>query len=355
MRRSRHDDALRLHEALGRVHLDPAKTPEIRALSDSLGDAQWLELSRRADRLKTAPWGWHHASALALDVPRESRDVLQAASRDLGRKTIASDVLLRTLNPLLVGEAPDAMLIKGAVVEARAYPEGLMRPQVDIDIVARPGRMRAIVAWLRAQGFTDAWTTRSGHEVGLADPSGPSVVEVHRTIVCPYRFAPFTRPQVSRALFSDGQRDGHGRLVPADVEHTAFLLLHLVELIYADQRHVADAAAWMRAVPVDPQAVAAVAHRWQASRAVAAGVAAVERFDPGALGPGWRCLVADAPDDTQHLVAELLRKRVRSLRHGRIRQHPRWLEGAGLAAHLDAPWWFLASYARRPRLDPKVG
>jgi hypothetical protein len=346
---------LQLLIALARPELDPATAAQTRTLAGRATAADWLALAESASGQRSSAWVWHNAVLLGLEPAPAAKKALLRASRALTRSTMAADALLRRIEPLLVGPAPPAMLVKGAVVEARAYPAGLMRPQLDVDIVARPGAMPEVVAWLRERGFKDHWTTRSGHELALADPEAPSVVEVHRTILCPYRFAPFARPEVSERLFARGQRDERGRLVPGDIDHTAFLLTHLVELVYADLRHVADCATWLRRVSVDPAAVQAVGATWLATRAVAAGVLAVERFDPGALGLGWRALVSDAPDDLQALCAAATRAGVGEFLFRRLRLHPRWLEGIGLTLHLDRPARFLATYLRPPRLHKAVG
>lgn len=345
---------LRLLIALGRPVLDPAQTAQTRALVAIASADDWASLAAAARNQKTSAWVWHNLETLGIEPPAAASAVLLKACRELTRMTMAADSLLSRIEPLLVGAAPLAMLIKGAVIEARVYPDGVLRPQMDVDIVARPGCMREIVTWLRDRDFTDQWTTRSGHEIGLADPSGPSVVEVHRTIVCPYRFAPFAEPVVSERLFQRADRDARGRLVPSSVDHTAFLLTHLVELVYADLRHVADCAAWLRGVEVDPAAVRSVAVAWQATRAIAAGVGAVELFDPGALGVGWRALIADSPDDVQALCAAATRAGVSEFLFRRLRLHPRWLEGLGLALHLDRPARFLATYVRQPHLHRAV-
>ncbi len=350
----RNSRAEQLLVALSRPRLVEQHVPRTQQLGQSATSHMWLYVAERAKSLRTAPWVWHHADQLGLDLPDEASTLLKNACRAIARKTIAADVLLDRLVPLLVGDQPPAMLIKGSVIEQRVYPQGLMRPQVDIDIVACPGRMAYIVERLYDEGFTHAWTTRSGHEIGLADPSAPSVVEIHRTILCPYRFAPFADAHVSRWLFERAQRDRQGRLVPHDVDHTAFLLVHLVELIYADMRHVADAATWLRCVQVDPAAVWAVACEWQAQRALAAGLGAVQRFDPGALGVGWRSVIAAAPRDAQSAVAAGLRAWVADYQLRRGRQHPRWMEGIGLALHLDRPLWFFGSYVRDPPLHKAV-
>jgi len=319
-----------------------------------LDAVSWKRLAGRAVHQRVASWVLSNIDAARIEAPAAARRTLRQGAKTLAMRTLASDVLLRRLQPLITGKRPDAMLIKGAVVESRAYPKGVLRPQVDVDIVARPGCMATVMSGLGERGFTRTWTSRSGHDIGMREPDGPGIVEVHRTIVCPYRFAPFASPAVNERLFERAIRNGpgqgdDGRLVPCDVDHTAFLLVHLVEELFTDLRHIADAAAWLRAVEVDPGAVWSVAASWHARRAVATAVAAIAAFDPGALGSGWRAVVSDSPSDLREIAATVSRRMADRWRRAGQR-HPRWLEGIGLALHLDDAAWFGLSYLRAPRV-----
>jgi len=327
---------------LARPQLTAAEAQRAGTLAVRLDGDDWAAIARAAVAQRTAPWVARNVRILGLSAAADATEQLREGTREAARRAAHTDATLAVLRDLVGAPGAPAMLIKGRAVEARAYPADVLRPQVDVDLAVRPGSRGALIAELEGRGFRRFDRSRSGHQIAMRQPGGP-ILELHLTLVCPFRFAPFARPRTSERIFA---RAGlcDGLLVPSDVDHTAVLLVHLVEAGYADLRHVADLAAWLRAVEPDPDAVWAVARRWQATRAVATGLEVVARHSPDALGLGWRAVTADVPRDWQATAAEALRQiAMRSLRRGRL-MHPRWVEAAGLMSHLDRPVRWAASW-----------
>lgn len=337
------NEAFALLLLLGRPVL--SATLRARAEQDSgrLKAEDWAQFVEAARSRRVAPWVLKHVRDLKLRLPPDSAAELARASLEMVMHTTAADALLNRIEPLMAGEDAPAMLIKGASIEARAYPTGTARPQLDVDLLVRPGRWHAVEQWLIARGFSGFFATRSGHELGMRDDPS-TFIELHRTLLCPFRFAPFTRPATSERLFARGQLDPDGRLTIGDVDQTALLLVHLLEDAFVDVRHIADAARWLRSVPVRPDAAWAEVERWQARRAAAAGLRAIRAHDPGAVGPEWLALERTAPRGPQEWVAGAFRRAALTAVSDAGRAHARYIEGLGLMAHLDRPWRWAFSY-----------
>jgi hypothetical protein len=332
---------------LGRPVLHGDEAQELRTVVQSLDAQRWQALARRAVGRRTAPWVLGHIRSLGLPVDPTARQLLDQGEREAVQRTLECDQVLFRLAPtLLEGVNPACMVLKGRAIEARVYPVGVMRPMVDVDVLVRPGQRIRVRQALEALGLRRTWRSRSGHIAMWSTERGAGTVEVHERPLCPFRFAAMASDAAMAGLTARAVRGPTGWLEPDPIDHTAFLLIHLLEYIYADMRHLADLALWLRVVRPDPEQVVDRLREWQGLAAGAAAALAVAAWDPGAVDPALlQRATAEAPGrGPQRWVAAGLRTYAGARVRWTARPHGQWLEAAGLMAHLDRPWRWLASW-----------
>ncbi len=340
--------ALLLLRQLARPLLS-AEPRTLRALAADLQPHDWLALSRICAAQGTAPWVLAHCEASALPLPPPARAVLrQGLAKTLARTLDADRTLARIAPLLLEGPSPPCLLLKGRAVEARAYPPGVLRPCVDVDVLPHPDRAAEAVKRLTQLGFIETARSPSGHVVTFTERDGSGVVELHHRPLCPLRFPGLASRGATADLFVRAQRGPTGWLAPDDVDHSALLLVHLLFGLHGDLRHLADAGMWLRAVRPDGKALAARLLDWQAARAGAAGLSEVQAFDPQAVSPETAAALALLPADV--LPASLARRAAR-LAQRKQPLLPGWLDFVGVLAHLDRPLPALLRRVRPPMLD----
>ncbi|MFZ4578308.1 MAG: nucleotidyltransferase family protein [Myxococcota bacterium] len=341
------DSTWRCAQLLGRPVLHGDEVQELRAMVQGLDAPRWQALARRAVSRRTAPWVLGHIRSLGLAVDPLARQLLDQGEREAVQRTLECDQMLFRLAPtLLEGADPACMVLKGRAIEGRAYPAGVMRPMVDVDLLVRPGQRIRVRQALEVLGLRRTWRSRSGHIAMWSAERGAGAVEVHERPLCPFRFAPMAADTAMAGLNARAVRGPNGWLEPDPIDHTAFLLIHLLEYIYADMRHLADLALWLRAVRPDPERVVDRLREWQGLAAGAAAARSVATWDPEAVDPALlRMATAQAPGrGPQRWVAAGLRTYAGARVRWTARPHGQWLEAAGLMAHLDRPWRWLASW-----------
>lgn len=327
----RHTLALLVQVA--RPMLRAENLPEIKRLAARLTPRDWERLADRALQTRTAPWVIAHLHALQLPAPPTVLAALDELAQAVLQRTLDCDQLRLHVAPLLQGPDAPTLLLKGRAIEARAYPPEVLRPTVDVDLLVRPGSLERVEKFLRRLGLRPH-TSADKHVRGWGLPGARAGVDLHTYLLEPSRFPALARQP--SALFSRAKVGPSGYLELDPLDQTAHLLAHLTTGLYADLRHLADAALWLEVVRPSPRKLAQVLSEWQALGSARAALLALRWFDPrgpanavlDALGgPGWRA----------HGFAQVAKVHLR--RVGTM--HPRWLEAVGLMAHLDRPLAYL--------------
>lgn len=318
--------------AASRPVLRPGQAEQIQKAARSLPPTTWLAVAHRATTLRTAAWLAAHVGALDLPAPSPARQILERARAEAVQRALRADQLNLQILPWTTGRAAPLLLLKGQAIEARVYPPGVLRPAVDVDVLVRPGRGAEVVKLLHESGFRQRAGTAS-HETTWASPGNPVHLDVHQTLVDPIRFPVLGTQEAMAALFERAQPGPHGAAVLAPLDQSAHLLLHLCTGMYADLRHVADAAQWWAQVQPDPSALAALLRQWRVERAAQLALPVLQWFDTGVAG--------DLAAATLHLLGQpgaatrgfALAARA-ALRKPR---QPRWLKLWGLLVQVDDP------------------
>lgn len=334
-------DTLRLLVLLARPVVRPQDLPEIKRLAACLAPGSWHLLADRALYTRTAPWVLQHLQALPLPVPSQVLASLAALRDSMLQRTLDCDQVRARIAPLLQDVHGPALLLKGRAIEARAYPPGVLRPSVDVDLLVRPGSLPRVEKALQDLGLRPIGP-EGRHVRGWALPGARAGLDVHSYLLDPRRFPQFAR-HPSR-LFARAAVGPSGLLELEPLAQTLHLLAHLTTGLYADLRHLADAAQWVAVVRPDPRELAGLLRAWHLESAGRAALAAIHWFDPHAGadalldalgGAHWRGK-AFAVVARQHLC------------HAGTVQ-PRWLAGLGLLAHLESPLGQIASEIKRLR------
>ncbi len=319
--------ALLVH--LARPSIRVENLPEIRELAPRLTPRDWERLADRALQTRTAPWVAAHLHALELPVPPPVLAALDALAQSMLQRTLDCDQLRLHVAPLLQGPDAPTLLLKGRAIEARAYPPAVPRPSVDVDLLVRPGSLDRVEKALYRLGLRPH-TSPGKHVRGWALPGARAGIDLHAYLMEPLRFPKLARQP--SALFSRAQEGPSGHLELDPLDQTAHLLAHLATGLYADLRHLADAALWLEVVRPSPRALTQVLREWQALGSARAALLAVQWFDP--RGPAQALLreMGGAGLRAQGF-AHAAKVHLRAVGT----PHPRWLEAAGLMAHLDRP------------------
>lgn len=220
----------------------------------------------------------------------------------LGRETVVH--VASVLAPHDVPVAP----LKGVLLAHTVYADPLQRPSTDVDLLVPTHRFRDALAALTAAGYTHvaAASTRSDSERCLRHPTLPALLDLHRALFAPHRYALptsvlFARASLDTALFGVAVR----LLDPLDV--FAHLVGHFANdhVDARDAVHLDDLVAVARVHALDPRATA---HRLASS-----GLARASRYTLGVLAgardPTFARAVLDAlpPDPLGHALASMAR------------------------------------------------
>lgn len=287
-------ERLALGRALARPVLRQPERAVVGLLADRASPADWQRLTDMWLAQRVGPWLHGHAAELGLPLPAADAERLAAQWLDSLQRNLACDQLRRHLAPVLQGTHAPLLLLKGSTIEATAYGGELVRPSVDLDVLARPGH--AVESALRALNLQPAGPRR-GHEQTWVWPHAAVALDVHFALADPRRHPPLARDDVLAGLFADAVTSAEGELRLADVDQSAHLLVHLGPGLYGDWRHLADLGQWWRRVEPADDAVAARLARWQAKAVARTALEALAWFDPSLsmaplsarLGaPGWR-------------------------------------------------------------------
>ena len=254
-------ELLTLAVALARPVLHAPERAVVARLAPQATPQDWQALTQDWLNQRVGAWLHGHVAELGLSLPPDAVTALHAQWLHTVQRNVACDQLRRHLAPVLTGRDAPLLVLKGGTVETAAYGNGLLRPSVDLDVLARPGA--AVDAALRELGLRTAGPRR-GHEQTWLWGDGAVAVDVHHALADPRRHPPLARPETALQLFAEAGITADGELRLSDADQSAHLLVHLGPGLYGDWRHLADLGQWWRTVAPDPEAVTPRLRRWQA-------------------------------------------------------------------------------------------
>jgi hypothetical protein len=270
--------------ALLRPQLSPPLADLARSLAAPLTEPQRAWLVRRSVQEGAADWlqARHREGLLELTEPQLRQ--LQQATGLQTRRTLEADALRLLLRPLLHGAAAPLALIKGASVEQRCYPPGVMRHCADVDVLAADADLPALEDHLRRLGLHGVRRDPSGRTVQFAGPGAGAALDLHLRLACPRRYPRYATAEIAKTALQRAGflRDGTKVLAPADA--TLHLLVHLATGLGGDLRHLADADQWLQRIKDPPlRQIVVMAEENGVHRAVRAALAWLAELPLGAV------------------------------------------------------------------------
>ena len=234
----------------------------------------------------------HHRVGMVRLQAHELSQLQVAAGRDL-RRTLEADALRRQLQPLLCGNGPQLLLLKGASIEQLVYPKGVMRPCIDVDVAVVPAQQPAVEAYFAELGLVCIHRDKSGRTAHFGQPSGGATLDLHLRLACPKRFPRYATLHHLEAAVARSTALADGTRVLAQADATLHLLVHLAAGLGGDLRHLADAAQWLKVCVPDAGALAQTASELGLARTLRAACTWLADLEPAitltllqALGPG---------------------------------------------------------------------
>ncbi len=280
-----------------------------------LSDAQRDWLVRRAIQERGASWMLTHAAQGLVHLTSGQRAALQEAANVEMRRVLEADALRQSLRALFTGPSSALLLLKGASIEERAYPPGIMRPSIDVDALVAPNALPEVHTFLARNGLACVYRAPTGRTEQWVGAGGGASLDLHLRLGCPVRFPAYGTSQVVDAAVARATRLSDGTRVLHPIDATLHLLVHLAAGLGGDLRHVADTRQWLGQHGDALASVSAMAAHVGVLRAVRAAAAwLVDASDPSAP---LEALVARMPAADRHL-ARLQRVVVQRyyLRHG---------------------------------------
>ena len=309
--------------ALLRPQLSSPLADLARSLAAPLTELQRAWLVRRSVQEGAADWllARHREGLLELAGP-QVRELQQATARQT-RRTLEADALRQMLRPLLHGAAAPLALIKGASIEQRCYPPGVVRHSSDVDVLAAEADLPALEDQLRRLGLPSVRRDPSGRTVQFAGPGAGAALDLHLRLACPRRYPRYGSAETAQTALqrADFLRDGTKVLAPADA--TLHLMVHLATGLGGDLRHLADADQWLQKIKDPPlRQIMVMAEENCVNRAVRAALSQLAQLPLGAVDRRLASPQAmPAPDRAlAHLQRRLVRRHY--LRHGPVLPPP---------------------------------
>jgi hypothetical protein len=133
---------------------------------------RWEKVLWRAEALRTIPLLWYHMNRLdaAEDVPHEVAGYLDAWSRISRVRSTLMFNELRALTQILDTSGVAYFLLKGSALAPTLYPDPLLRPMFDLDVMVHPEHVGRVRRLLRDRGFMHAfWNPESNAVVPVPD------------------------------------------------------------------------------------------------------------------------------------------------------------------------------------------
>ncbi len=153
------------------------------ALEAAVRRADPEALVRLAMRHGVSAWLAEGLEATGLKLPGKHQAELARDAQRLVGLALRHRRLLRATLPALAQEGVEVLCLKGLALAQRLYPQPLVRPSSDVDVLVRPGDLDAARRALARldlleqhdEGLADVFEEH--HHVGFAGPLG--LVEVH--------------------------------------------------------------------------------------------------------------------------------------------------------------------------------
>lgn len=284
--------------ALLRPQLSPPLAERARTLAAPLSLAQRQWLVERAVQEGAAEWLLRRCGDGVVELPPLLLQPLQRAASAQARRTLQADALRLRLRPLLAGAAAPLTLLKGASIEQRAYPTGVIRPCTDVDVLTSVELLPEVDAQLRRWGYVCARRDPSGRTHQYHGPPGDAALDLHLRLACPRRFPRYGAAAVAQQALQRGELLADGTRVLAPADASLHLLVHLAAGLGGDLRHLADADQWLRALPEPSVAqLLATAAPLGAARAVRAALGWLAQLPHGAVDRASLALAAVSAAD----------------------------------------------------------
>jgi hypothetical protein len=165
-----------------------------------LSEADWDEVIELAQKHGVAPLLHRNLKARYADL--QVPEAIQSRLRDTYRATgIRNTRIFAQLNGILKGfraAGIDVVVLKGAHLAELVYEEVALRPMADVDLLVRPGDLRAATQLLRSMGYEqsghDATRERAPQEpipenmeVDAFRKPGGLLLDLHYAIIIPKR------------------------------------------------------------------------------------------------------------------------------------------------------------------------
>lgn len=182
-------------------------------------------------------------------LPQSERDALDAQARRVAFANLYAQRELQQLLAALPGER--VVLLKGAVLEALAYPPSVARSTNDLDLLVAPEGLPRVDAALVALGYRrhDLYATRPASRAALHEHLYSREVvagrvrqpiEVHTALCQPFRHRLHTHPLLARAV------PFQGALRLEDTDQLLHLAVHLSkEQFRSPAKHLYDVHRWV--------------------------------------------------------------------------------------------------------------
>ncbi len=144
-----------------------------------MSETDWQTVLAIARRHALAPLLFH--ALRSMDVPQGARETLRQAYYATAARNLR---LYRRLGELLAAFAAaghEVLLLKGAYLAEFAYGNPALRPMADLDLLARPQVVPALLETLASQGYvaiSSAWGASLRHAVPYRGPDG-TLIEIH--------------------------------------------------------------------------------------------------------------------------------------------------------------------------------
>lgn len=302
------------------IHLDAVSS---RVLSSGL-EPEHLDPARERTSAESAPWSAQdavfrrhrlqgllvHAVATGhLSATSEQRREVAMLELDLTRNRVWHDLRLIEITELLDSAGVDHRVLKGPAFGSLEYPDRIMRPTGDIDLLVRGEQLDDAIGTLTGRGGSvvdpepvEGYTRTIGKSTTVTMPDGLEI-DLHRTLVR----GPFGVRMRPEDLWERSRSFAVGGVEMTTIGREESLLHSCYHLmILSDERalSVRDVAQFLADPALDVDRTIALATAWRAEIVVASAVLLAGTLIPTVAGSpliDWARGLRAGPIDRFHL------------------------------------------------------
>jgi len=251
----------------------------------SLDDDDWSRLKSTVRRHRLQGLLVSAVANRQIAATADQRAEMAILELDLTRDRIWHDMRLLQITASLEDAGIDYRVLKGPAFGSLDYPDRIMRPTGDVDLLVRGNDLMAAVDILRDEGASlvdpdpvNGYSREIGKSKTVTMPDGLEV-DLHRILVR----GPFGVTIRTKDLWVTSRRFDVGGVPMATLgleESLMHACYHL--MILSDKRalSIRDVAQFLVAPDLDPARVVDLADRWQAGVVLGAAVLLVARMIP---------------------------------------------------------------------------